>query len=277
MHSIRKSDGTLEPFSTQKLIESLVKAGATDDTASRICDTVALTLPEETTSEHIYKRAHTMLKREAHPVAARYAMRRAIFDLGPTGHPFEDFVAEVLKAEGWTVDRRQTIAGKCVSHEVDVYAHRDGKYLVAELKYHNDPQYKTDIKVALYVKSRLDDIANCGPSDNNVCRVDQGYLITNTKFTDTAIAYAQCCGLNLMGWTYPDTGNLYDRVIAAGIYPITVLTSLKKTEKIFLISRNIVTCNQLLSHQEALKDMSISHERIAPILSEIRLICGIVE
>lgn len=275
MIHVLKTDGSTEPFDHDKLHASLTKAGASVNAAEHICETIQSTLSDGQTTTAIYKRAFSMLKRDAMPVAARYAIRRAMFELGPTGHPFEDFVSEVLRAEGWTVERRQMIPGKCVSHEVDVYAHRDGQYLVAELKYHNDPQYKTDVKVALYVKARLDDIARCSPTADNVCRVDQGYLITNTKFTDTAINYALCSGLKLMGWSYPDVGNLYDRVIAAGIYPITVLQGLKKPEKIYLISRSFVTCNQLLENNHILSDMGLPPDRISHILAEVRRVCTI--
>jgi hypothetical protein len=160
------------------------------------------------------------------------------------------------------------IPGKCVMHEVDVYAERDGEHLAAELKYHNDPGYKTDVKVALYVKARLDDIWQCDPAHDKKCPVDHGFLITNTKFTKDAIQYASCSGLNLLGWSYPQEGNLYDRIIATGLYPVTTLTTLRKAEKKLLIEQNITTCEQVRDNRDLLRALGITPERLGGILAE---------
>jgi len=271
---IIKADGTVEVFDGSKLERSLRNAGATPHTAARIRSTIESSMGTSVESTEIYKRAFQMLRRDNRPSAARYSLRRALFEFGPSGHPFEDFVAELYKAEGWSVEDRKTIQGKCVSHEVDVYATRGSETLAAELKYHNDPGYKTDVKVALYVKARFDDIWQCDPKSGKVCPVDSGFLITNTKFTKDAIAYATCAGLGLLGWTYPVHGNLYDRIVASGIYPITALTLLKKSEKRLLIDQNIVTCAQVRQHRELLRELGITPERIGSILAEAGTLCS---
>lgn len=268
MVSIQKVDGTTEPFDGSKLETSLRRVGAGEHTTKRIRETIERTLVPGTTTHEVYKRAFTLLRKEARHIAARYSLRRALFEFGPSGHPFEDFVSQLFIAEGWKVEWRSLLPGKCVMHEVDVYAEKEGKYLAAELKYHNDPQYKTDVKVALYVKARFDDIASCDPSVSNACRVDEGYLITNTKFTDQAIQYARCVGMGLIGWSYPTEGNLYDRIMSAGIFPITALTTLKKAEKRLLIDKGVVTTNMLKDRKDALREAGISPERMGEILTE---------
>ncbi|HYF28884.1 MAG TPA: ATP cone domain-containing protein, partial [Candidatus Paceibacterota bacterium] len=217
---IIKADGTIEPFDGQKLETSLRKAGASEKTAERIRHTIESSIAPAAESTEVYRRAFQMLRREARPAAARYSLRRALFEFGPSGHPFEDFVAEIFKKEGWAVEGRRVIPGKCVPHEVDVFATRGQERIAAELKYHNDPGYKTDVKVALYVKARFDDIWQCDPKSQS-CPIDRGFLITNTKFTSHAVQYAKCSGLGLLGWSYPSQGNLYDRIVASGVYPIT--------------------------------------------------------
>ncbi|MEK9160788.1 MAG: ATP cone domain-containing protein [Patescibacteria group bacterium] len=268
MTAVVKSDGTLETFDGAKLEASLYRVGAGDHTARRIRQTIQDSLAPGSSTEEIYKRAMTMLKQEARPAAARYSLRRALFEFGPTGHPFEDFVAEIFKTEGWEVEWRKLIPGRCVMHEVDVYAKRGGEYLAAELKYHNDPRFKTDVKVALYVKARFDDIWHCDPTTSGKCPVDHGYLITNTKFTDQAIQYARCSGINLLGWSYPTEGNLYDRIIASGVFPITCLTSLRKAEKKLLIDKGVVTINQLRGSRDVLRSIAIPADRIGAIVAE---------
>lgn len=277
MTDIVKADGTIEPFDRSKLESSLQRSGAGAAVAKRIGQTIQDSIAPGASTQEIYKRAYTMLKQEARPVAARYSLRRALFEFGPTGHPFENYVAELFKAEGWDVEWRKLIPGKCVVHEVDVYAVRGGEHLAAELKYHNDPQYKTDVKVALYVKARFDDIWHCEPSEHTTCPIDRGFLITNTKFTGQAIDYAKCAGISLLGWSYPVEGNLYDRILGSGVYPVTALTSLKKAEKRLLVDRGIVTCEQLKQHRETMRQLSIPPERVGAIVAEIEALCAHVQ
>lgn len=269
MPEILKADGTREPFDGTKLEASLIKSGAPMHVAKRVRSTIESTLMPGSRTQDIYRRAFQLLRTDARSVAARYSLRRALFELGPTGHPFEDFVAEIFKKEGWNVQWRKLVPGKCVPHEVDVYATRNGEYLAAELKYHNDPGYKTDVKTALYVKARLDDIRNCDPAKGQVCPIDHGYLVTNTKFTGQAIQFAECSGINLIGWSYPAEGNLYDRIMATGVYPVTALTTLKKGEKKLLIDLGIVTTEQLKQKRTVLRDIALTPERIGKIIAEV--------
>jgi len=273
MTDILKADGTVEPFDGSKLEASLRRVGAGEHTARRIRQTIQDSVAPGSSTDEIYRRAITMLKTEARPAAARYSLRRALFELGPTGHPFEDFVAEIFRTEGWEVEWRKMIPGKCVMHEVDVYATRGEEHLAAELKYHNDPGYKTDVKTALYVKARFDDIWHCDPKVGK-CPIDRGYLITNTKFTSQAIQYAKCSGIELLGWSYPVEGNLYDRILAAGIYPVTALMTLKKSEKKLLIDRGIITCSALRESRDVLRAMAIPPERIGTIVAEVNALCS---
>lgn len=271
---IIKTDGTIEPFDGMKLEWSLRRAGASTHTAERIRHTIENSLAPGSQTQDIYRRAFQMLRHDSRPSAARYSLRRALFEFGPSGHPFEAYIAELFKKEGWEVEYRRIIPGKCVSHEVDVYAKRGGEFLAAELKYHNDPGYKTDVKVALYVKARFDDIWQCDPTVSKTCPVDHGFLITNTKFTRDAVQFANCSGISLLGWSYPDEGNLYDRIIATGLYPVTALTMLKKSEKNLLIEQGIVTCEQVREHRDVLRAFAIPAERIGSILAEANTLCN---
>lgn len=269
MTDIVKADGTVEPFDVAKLESSLRRSGASEKAVARVTDVVMKGMGTGMSTHEIYRRAFQLLRKDERVTAARYSLRRALFELGPTGHPFEDFVAELFRLEGWDVEWRKMVKGKCVSHELDIYAKKDNQHLAAELKYHNDPGYKTDVKTALYVKARLEDIWKCDPKEGPVCPIDLGYLITNTKFTDQAIQFARCSGIMLMGWSYPTEGNLYDRIVAAGMYPVTALTGLRKSEKRLLLDEGIVTIEMLKERREILRTMNITPERIGSIMAEI--------
>jgi len=266
---IQKADGTVEVFNPERLIASLERSGAGEHTAKRIAETITETVAPGTSSKEIYTRAFALLRREARPVAARYALRRALLELGPSGHPFEDFISHLYRAEGWEVETRKIIKGRCVSHEVDFYASHPGEnaHIAAELKYHNDPGYKTDLKVALYVKSRFDDIFSCDPAVR-ACPIDRGLLVTNTKFTSEAIAYAECSGVELLGWGYPAHDNLFVRMSRAKVYPITALTDLSRAEKNLLIEQGTIAVDEILKDRRTLDVLHLPVERVGELLAE---------
>jgi len=266
---ITKADGTQEVFDPARLAASLERAGAGTHTADRITRAITETVVPGATSREIYTRAFSHLRRERRAVAARYALRRALLELGPTGHPFEDFISHLLRAEGWQVETRKVLQGRCVSHEIDVYAAHpeQNTYLAAELKYHNDPGYKTDLKVALYVKSRFEDIFACDPA-TRACPIDRGLLVTNTKFTSEAIAYAECAGVELLGWGYPMEGSLAARIIAARVYPVTALTSLSHAEKRLLIEQGTIAVDEVIRERHRLDILHLPPERVGELLAE---------
>lgn len=267
MPEIIKADGTKETFDPTRLHKSLLHAGAGEHIAREVSENISQTVHHGMHTHEIYKRAFTLLRKETRPVAARYALRRALLELGPSGHPFEDFVARIFEKEGWKVEWRKVIQGKCVPHEVDVYAHKNGQTMAAELKYHNTPNYKTDVKVALYVKARFEDIWSCDPN-TQTCPVERGFLITNTKFTSQAIKYANCAGMELIGWGYPEKGNLYERMCATKVYPITALTRPTKAEKKLLIGAGIISCDMLRERRDLLTELHFSPARIGSMLAE---------
>ena len=266
---IVKADRSIEPFDPERLVASLERAGAGEHTARRISERISSSVVPGTSSSQVYRRAFGLLRQEARPVAARYALRRALFEFGPTGHPFEDFISHLFTIEGWSVETRKIIKGHCVSHEVDFYASNLAQhtYLAAELKYHNDPGYKTDLKVALYVKSRFDDIFACDPAARE-CPIDRGLLVTNTKFTTEAIAYAECAGVELLGWHYPIQDSLFTRMSRARVYPITTLTTLTTTEKRLLIEQGIIAVDMLLTDKGVLGKAGFSPAKVGEVLAE---------
>ena len=96
---------------------------------------------------------------------------------------------------------------------MDGVAWNEEKLIMVEAKFHNELGIKSDLKVALYVKARMDDLKgsvfNYGGKDR---KLSEGWLVTNTKFSSTAIHYGVCQNLVMIGWNYPEKGNLQDMI-----------------------------------------------------------------
>jgi hypothetical protein len=269
---ITKADGSQELFDPVKLEHSLAHAGASSTMRAKILAHVITHLRSGIQTEEIYRHAFEMLREhEALPVAARYSMKRAVFALGPSGFPFERFLAEVFRGHGWRVETEVTLMGRCAPHEVDVLMEKDGERVGIEAKFHNDPSGKTDIKDALYVKARYDDL-KVAPAASN--RVTEGCLVTNTSFTRNAIRYAQCSNLRLIGWDYPRTRGLLTLIEEAHVHPLTCLTTLSDGEKKRLMDKKIVLCKHVQA-PHLLKEYGVKPERIPKVLEEAKLLCGI--
>lgn len=258
---IAKADGTTEEFDPRKLVSSLKRAGAKERVAEQITADVEQELWDGMSTEEIYSRAFAKLREDRHDLAARYSLKRAVLDFGPSGFPFEDYIGELFRAEGKKAVVRQIIKGKCVEHEVDVVVD-EGKPLYVEAKFHNAAGFKTELKVVLYVQARIDDIGQ-----------GRGMVATNTKFTDKAIEYASCKGLELLAWDYPQGATLHDRIDRAGLYPITALTTLSKSEKTALLSQQMVLCQALPERTDALSRVGITGKRADQVLEEVGALC----
>ena len=267
--SIIKADGTREPFDIKKLTYSLKRAGATEKATEETLSHIEHQLAEGMTTHEIYRRSFEFLDLAQKPIAMRYSLKRAIMELGPSGFPFEDFIADILREKGFEALTGQMILGGCVEHEVDVVAWNENKLIMAEAKFHNELGIKSDLKIALYVKARMDDLQGNVYFYGKERHVDEGWLITNTKFTTTAIHYAECKGLTLVGWNYPQKGNLQDMIIDSGLHPLTCLTSLSSASKKILLGRGIVLCKALKEDPSILLSLGINEEKSMLILEEI--------
>lgn len=268
---ITKADGEREPFDPRKLDMSLSRAGASEASRSHIVARVQRELREGMRTEDIYAHAFDYLKDEGAPaVAARYSIKRAIFALGPSGFPFEQFLAEVLKAHGWKARTGVALTGRCAPHEVDVLAEKGGKRVGIEAKFHNVAGGKTDIKDALYVKARYDDLVHAPEAAS---RVDEGWLVTNTRFTRNAIRYAQCSNLTLLGWDYPRNRNLLSMIEDMRVHPLTALTTLSDGEKRRLLDNNIVLC-QSVQTGHLLEEYGVKPARIPQVIEEAKYLCA---
>lgn len=273
-----KSTGERERFSLNKLRRSLTRSNADDETIARIIDHIIPELHDGMKTSQIYKHAYSILKKSKYPAAIRYSLRKAVMELGPSGFPFEKYVADVLRGKGYIAQTGIILPGFCVDHEVDVLMEKGDRHIFAECKFHNQQGIKTDVKVALYVHARFIDLQKGHDlkevaQKTEVPKVHEGWLITNTKLTSDAIQYANCAGLTVIGWDYPEKGNLQDLILETGVHPLTFLSTLSQTEKNSLLEQGIVMCRELKSSPTALKSIGFSEDKIKEVVNEVDQVC----
>ena len=268
---ITKQNGEVEAFDSQKLRKSLLRSNASIIAADSIVKSVEEKIQTNTTTNEIYREAFKLLKKSEKASAIRYSIRRSLIELGPSGFPFEKFIEKVFQKRGYQTKVGQILKGNCTEHEIDVVAlSPKNELFLTEVKFHNELYLKSDTKVALYIKARFDDLKKVEfDLFGQKLKPQRMLLVTNTKFTASAIQYANCAGIDLISWDYPDRGNLHDLVYESDTYPITILETLSNTEKVNLISEGIITCEDLIDSKQ-INEFSI--EKISEIKLEVESI-----
>ena len=227
-------------------------------------------------SNKIYRKAFALLKKHNKVCASRYSLKRALFDLGPTGFPFERLVAALLKEKGYKTQVSVILDGACVTHEIDVLAEKDGNVYAIECKFHSDAKGSSNVKVPLYINSRFLDIQKqWNTNSKNKTHLKQGWLVSNTRFSEDAINYAKCVGLTLLSWDYPKNNGLKANIDSMALYPVTTLTTLTKKEKHQLIEKDVVLVKELVNASNKMKNIGISEKRIHGVLDEVKKLCDV--
>ena len=269
---VRKVTGEVVDFSIDKLKESLSHSGANQETVERIVNNILRNVYDTITSHEIYKMAFDQLREIRSIYASKYRLKKAIYELGPSGFPFERLVAKIFEKKGYSAEIGSIISGKCVSHEIDVLLHKKKRYAMVECKFHSDDKYICNVKVPLYIHSRYKDVKKNWKKDDELKDV---WIITNTRFSEDAVNYAKCNNIKLMSWNYPKDNGLKKRINDLGIYPLTTISLLSEDEKNQLLRQNVVLCSELYKNHYLLNKIGVSKNRKQKIIDEIEELCSI--
>jgi len=271
---ILKVSGEMVPFSRNKLMSSLHRSGADDETVHSIISDIESWVYDGITTKKIYDRAFALLRKKQLGIAARYKLKNAMMELGPTGYPFEFFVGQVYKLLGFHVEVGQVLQGHCVTHEVDVIATKDMKQHFVECKYYQSTGKNANVQVPMYIRSRVDDLINFRKDLPEYAGYTfHGVVVTNTRFTTDAISFGKCTGLQMLSWDYPAGKGLKEIIDEKHIFPVTALTKLLNVEKQQLMEKGVVICSQLLENPLALEHIGMDEIRQRKVLEEVRSLC----
>lgn len=269
---IKKSSGELQRIDLEKFRQSLLSSGADKILTEKIIDDVKQDLTKFTTTKKIHGYAYNKLRYENPAVAARYNLKSAIIEFGPTGYPFEQYVAKIFEAEGYETKLDQIVNGSCITHEIDIIIKKNNENYMVECKFHNNVAYKSDVQVPLYTDAKFHDIAKIWMSNSAREKLHKTWIFTNTRFSEQALQYANCVGIRMTSWDYPKENNLKFLIAKYKLHPITALTSLTRKHKKFLVQNGLVLCRDVAKNEDLLKKLKFNQEEIDKIVHEAELI-----
>lgn len=249
-----KESGEKEKFNPQKVKRALRRSGLSEKEAGTALKRLQPKLRDGMTTKGIYRTVYEIVRSMRPEVTHRYNLKRALQHLGPAGYDFEDFVAKLLSVQGYKTDVRQRPQGACTDHEIDVIASKGRDRYLVECKFHNEPGTRCRIQTVLYVYARFLDLKE-GARLGTCGRYTNAWLVTNTKFSEDVVTYAECKGIELTGWRYPLKRSLETMIDKTKCYPVSVIDmnyhNLRK-----LLSRKIVTVMDIPENPQRLVDMT---------------------
>ncbi|HJZ22858.1 MAG TPA: restriction endonuclease [Candidatus Babeliales bacterium] len=274
--TIEKASGEIEEFDLEKFRRSITRPGASPELIEKLVKKAQKKLSEFKTSEDVFRFAFEQLKEEEPQIAARYNLKRCMLEFGPTGFPFEQFVAEIFKAQQYQTETNQIVKGWCVDHEIDLIAKKDNESFMVECKFHNQLGNKSHVQVPLYTEARFHDIQKTWKPDSPEHKLTHTWVVTNTTFTYEALKYSNCVGIKLTSWDYPKEENLAQLIVKFKLYPITAIISLTSAQKKLFIKEGFTLAKDVEKNRDILKKSGMSDSEISGLIQECNLLCGCV-
>ena len=266
---VKKYSGELVPFEVSRLKDSLSKSGASPDVVDAVWETMKPMVYDGISTHDLYKLAFRLLKRKADSFAARYSLKRALKDLGPAGYYFEQWVARLFNHAGYQTVTGQHLKGNSVTHEVDVVAQKDNEMLLVECKFRNTVDAKISVTTPMYFLSRVKDFdGRALPFFGKDRQFSSGWLVTNALLTTDSIDFSAYYNLNLISWNYPEESSIKRRVDNAGLYPITCLTTITKTEKEILLKKGCLLVKDITDTPSQLDILTCGPRKKKRIIQE---------
>jgi len=272
--------GEEEPFSLEKVYQSARRTGASDLLAKKIAGNVEQVIYPGIKTTKIFEMVEKGLNKGDSRAAIKFSLKKAIGKLGPTGFPFEKYIGAILKKFGYEVDLNRCIPGRCISYEIDFLARKEKLLYVGECKYRNLPQEESiNSTIALANFARFLDL-----KDGQFFKIKQykdleikSILVTNSKFSQDAINFSKCRGVDLLGWRYPKNKGLEYYIESQNLYPITILPSLKSYLSQALVSKNIMLVKDFLNMdiQRFSRENRVPQNQLNLLLQEAKTLLGI--
>ncbi|GIZ08922.1 restriction endonuclease [Flavobacterium sp. UMI-01] len=271
---VKRQSGDSVDFDPEKLKRSLLSSGASMSAVEEILHKMTNEVYEGITTRNIYKKAYSLLKKNANFHAARYNLKTAIHLLGPTGFYFEQYIARIFESEKYETKTNEVLQGRCVSHEVDVIVKKNDRIAMVECKFHGSQDAASDVKVPMYILSRYNDLNQVTHKIfSQKDQITECWIATNNRFTTDAIDFALCSGIKLLSWDYPKDNSIKVKNYRDCLYPVTCLTTLTLSEKEKLLPLGVILARDLMGNPQKLAEIKISPKRIKNIIKEVTELC----
>jgi hypothetical protein len=238
-----KADGSRQLFDREKVVKTCLRMGANMDIAEEVAGKVEEKAYDGIETKKILSMIFRLLRRYKPVIKHLLDLRKGLSLMSPQA--FERFVQVLLDEHGYEVTSNQIVGGRCVEHEVDAIAKKNGVTYYVEAKHHSNYHTPTGLDESRIARAVLEDVTEGFELGLNDLRIDRAMIVTNTKFSEHAKRYGECRNILQIGWSSPPYRGLQDLIEEKKLHPITCLKSLRKEIRGRLADAGIVFMKQL--------------------------------
>ena len=242
---VTKANGSRQLFDKEKVVRTCLRFGATREIAYKIAEKVEQQIYNGIFTDQVFKITLKLL-RDYKPTIRHILDLRKGLSLMSSKPEFEKFVQLLLSYNGFRVSGNRLLMGKCVEHEVDGIAQKDGISYFIEAKHHYNYHSPTGLDESRIARAVLEDVAEGYTLGKNNLRIDRAMIVTNTRFSEHAKIYGKCRSILQIGWSSPSGMSLQEMIEEKRAYPLSCIRGLKNNTRIKLANSGVVLVKQLL-------------------------------
>ncbi|PIR67111.1 MAG: hypothetical protein COU51_00355 [Parcubacteria group bacterium CG10_big_fil_rev_8_21_14_0_10_36_14] len=177
----------------------------------------------------------------------------------------------LFRAYGYKTYLPEIMEGKCITHEVDIIAEKNGKRIMMECKLRHSTNINIDIKDTMSTWARFMDLRD-GARLGKCPLIDECWIVTNSRFSYDSEKYGKCKKMGLLSWNHPQEKPLTLWIDNKKLYPITVLGSLKKIHLKEFSRAEILLLQDMIKYDivELVEKTRLSKRDLSPILEEAK-------
>ena len=270
---VTKFDGTQQPFDKNKIVRTCLRMGATLAVAKSIAEEIETRIYDGIETKKILQMIFRSLRKHKPVIRHQIDLRKALSLLNPAPD-FERFIRLLLSEHGYEVTPNQIVRGRCVEHEIDAVARKNGKTCIVEVKHHYKYHTPTSLDVSRISRAVFEDVTEGHELGLNNLKIDYAMIVCNTKLSEHAKRYADCRGIRHIGWSSPPNHDLQTMIEEKKLYPITFLKGLNAETRNKLAHNGVILLKQLTEKTptELRRQTGISKEKLESIVGKARAI-----
>ena len=268
---VRKADGSKQLFDREKVIRTCLKVGANRRVASEIADEVEARVYDGISTSKVLQLIFGLL-REYKPAIRHFLDLRKGLSLMDSKPEFEKFVQVLLAQHGFEVSSNQIIRGKCVGHEVDAIAKKDGITYFVEVKHHSSYHTPTGLDESRIARAVLEDVKEGFALGKSAIKIDRAMLVTNTRYSEHARRYGKCRNILQIGWNSPKTLSLQHMIEEKKAFPLSCIKGLDNKTRMKLVNYGIVLMKQMIEKEASklARETGISQKTLKEIVKKTK-------
>ena len=268
---LTKADGSTQLFDKAKVVKTCLRIGADRQIAVQIADEVD-SLVYDGIPTHKVLQITLKLLREHKPTIRHFLDLKKGLSVMNSKPEFEKFVQILLIHHGFEVGPSQIIKGKCIGHEVDAVAKKDGVAYFVEAKHHSNYHTPTGLDESRIARAVLEDAAEGFLRGKSNLKIDRAMIVTNTRYSEHAKRYGKCRNILQIGWNSPKKFSLQSMIEQKKVYPISCIRGLSNQTRIKLVNSGVVLIKQLVEEEPSKlsEETDLSQEFLKRIIEKAK-------